>query len=75
VGREIDSPGSQFGLPQEHVINGIAEKKEGKAKIEGYKIVNNLKEWMGTLLCDGRSEGHKLTCAPRKGKTSYWTLR
>jgi hypothetical protein len=36
--------------------NGAA----GKVKIEGYKIVNGEKPWMGTLLCDYRSADQTL---------------
>jgi hypothetical protein len=59
----------------EHVIYEIAEEKEGKAKIEGYKIVNGEKQWMGTLLCDYLSAEHVLTCVPKEGKPSDWTFQ
>ena len=38
----------------EHVIYEFAEDNgaAGKVKMEGYKIVNSEKQWMGTLLCD-----------------------
>jgi hypothetical protein len=45
------------------------------AKIEGYKIVNGEKQWMGTLLCDYRSAEHVLTCVPKEGKPSDWTFQ
>jgi hypothetical protein len=59
----------------EHVIYEIAEEKEGKAKIEGYKIANGEKQWMGTLLCDYRSAEHVLPCVPKEGKPSGWTFQ
>jgi hypothetical protein len=61
----------------EHVIYEIAENNgaAGKVKIEGYKVVNSEKQWMGTLLCDYRSADHILTCAPKEGKPSDWTFQ
>jgi hypothetical protein len=59
------------------VIYEIAEDTgaAGKVKIEGYKIVNSEKQWMGTLRCDYRSAGHVLTCAQKEGKPSDWTFQ
>ena len=61
----------------EHVIYEIAEDNgaAGKLKIEGYKIGNSAKQWMGTLLCNYRSADHVLTCAPKEGKPRDWTFR
>lgn len=61
----------------EHVIYEIAEDNgaAGKLKIEGYKIVNSAKQWMGTLLCNYRSADHVLTCAPKEGKPRDWTFQ
>jgi hypothetical protein len=61
----------------EHVIYEIAENNgaAGKVKIEGYKVVNSEKQWMGTLLCDYRSADHILTCAAKEGKPSDWTFQ
>jgi hypothetical protein len=52
------------------VIYEIAEDNgaAGKLKIEGYKIVNSAKQWMGTLLCNYRSADQVLTCAPKGGQ-------
>jgi hypothetical protein len=61
----------------EHVIYEIFENNgaAGKIKIEGYKVVNSEKQWMGTLLCNYRSADHILTCTPKEGKPSYWTFQ
>jgi hypothetical protein len=60
----------QFARHDEHVIYEIAEDNgaAGKLKIEGYKIVNSAKQWMGTLLCNYRSADQVLTCAPKGGQ-------
>jgi hypothetical protein len=60
----------------EHVIYEIAENNGavGKVKIEGYKVVNSEKQWMGTLLCDYRSADHILTCAPKGGQAQRLDL-
>jgi hypothetical protein len=59
------------------VIYEIAEDNgaAGKLKIEGYKIGNSAKQWMGTLLCNYRSADHVLTCAPKEGKPRDWTFQ
>jgi hypothetical protein len=59
----------------EHVVYEISEENGGRAKIEGYKIVNGEKQWMGTLLCDYRSAEHVLTCKPKEGEPSDWTFK
>jgi hypothetical protein len=56
----------------EHVIYEIVKVKEGEAKIDGYKVVNGEKQFMGTLLCGYRSAEHELTCAPKEGRPSDW---
>ena len=58
----------------EHVIYEIVEHNgaASKVRIEGYKMVNSEKQWMGTLLCDYRSADHLLTC---EGKPSDWTFQ
>jgi hypothetical protein len=71
--RQRSGRGCQFARYDEHVAedNGAA----GKLKIEGYKIVNIAKQWMGTLLCNYRSADHVLTCAPKEGKPRDWTFQ
>lgn len=56
----------------EHVIYEIVKVKEGEAKIDGYKVVNGEKQFMGTLLCGYRSAEHELKCAPKEGRPSDW---
>lgn len=75
--RQRSGRGCQFARHDEHVIYEIAEDNgaAGKLKIEGYKIVNSAKQWMGTLLCNYRSADHVLTCAPKEGKPRDWTFR
>ena len=77
VGGRIDLVSSPIRRHDEHVIYEIAEDNgaAGKLKIEGYKIVNSAKQWMGTLLCDYRSADHVLTRAPKEGKPRDWTFR
>ena len=57
----------------EHVIYEIADEK-GKARIDGYKVVNGEKQAMGELLCDYRSAEHFLTCSAKQGRPGAWTF-
>jgi hypothetical protein len=81
--RQRSGRGCQFARYDEHVIYEIAEDNgaAGKLKIEGYKIVNSAKQWMGTLLLQLPKRGPrthlrtKRRASPVTGPSKLRTVR
>jgi hypothetical protein len=58
----------------EHVVYEIAEEKTATAtlKVDGYKIVNGERQFMGTLRCNYNASAKNLSCTFRGKDNDDW---
>jgi hypothetical protein len=58
----------------EHVVYEIAEEKTAMAalKVDGYKIVNGERQFMGTLRCNYNASAKNLSCTSRGKDYDDW---
>jgi hypothetical protein len=58
----------------EHVIYEITAdgKEPGRVKMDGYKVVNGEKQFMGTLTCDYQQSAKTMRCSPNARMKAEW---